>query len=290
MSTVAARDGAGGRASKAPLAGRAIAGTATGLVAAAALLAWLPGLVGRSVAGLGPAVGEAAFTVGVFGPLLLLGVAGGALTGVRAWAPGARAGARVAGGAALGLTGLLLALGLAAIAGTVRHGPGSSAGPGLLAGAAVVLVQVAAEEVYFRGWLQPLLARAVGERVAIPAIAVAFALLHLLAGGAGALALVNLTLGGVLFGLLARADIAGGGIVGGGIAGAVAAHFAWNAAEQLLLGVDPNPGVGGFGALFDLDLVGATRWGGSAEGLNASWAMASALAAVIAPLLLARRR
>jgi len=268
---VAAPTGAGGRA---------IAGTVIGLVVAAALLALLPGPVGRLVAGLGAAAGEAAFTVGVFVPLLLLGIAGGALTGVRAWAPGARAGARAAGGAALGLSGLLLALGLAAIAGTVRHGAGSGAGLALIAGAATVLVQVTAEELYFRGWLQPLLARAVGERVAIPVVAVAFALLHLLAGGAGVLALVNLALGGVLFGLLAR----------GGIAGAVVAHFAWNAAEQLVVGLDPNPGVGGFGALFDLDLVGGLRWGGSAEGLNASWAMAFALAAVIAPLLLARRR
>ena len=67
----------------------------------------------------------------------------------------------------------------------------------------------------------------------------------------------------------------------GGVAGAGGAHWAWNAAEQLLFGLDPNPGVGGFGALLDLDLVGAARWGGSAEGLNARWAMTVALLALL---------
>ncbi len=271
MTTPTGPDGAG-------RTGRAVAGVGGGLIAAALLLSLLPGLASRSLSGLSGATAEAAFTLLVFGPLLLVALAGGALTGVRASAPGAHAAANAGRGAALGLTGLLLAVGLAGIAGTLAR-PTVVTAPSLLlvSGLAVVFVQVAAEEVYFRGWLQPLLARVAGERVAVPAIAVAFALLHLLAGGAGALALVNLLLGGLLFGVLAAQS-------GGGVAGAVGAHFAWNAAEQLLFGLDPNPGVGGFGALFDLDLVGAPRWGGSAEGLNASWAMTAALLAVLAPV------
>ena len=192
--------------------------------------------------------------------------------------PGERAGASFARGAGLGLTGFLIAVALAGVAGTLTRAPGG-AGPSLLviAGLVVVLVQVTAEEVFFRGWLQPLLARVAGDRVAVPLVAVAFAMLHVIAGGAGPLALVNMLLGGVLFGVLAAR--------GGGVAGAVGAHWAWNAAEQLLFGLDPNPGVGGFGALFDLDLVGATRWGGSPDGLNASWAMTVALLAVLLPVM-----
>ena len=87
---------------------------------------------------------------------------------------------------------------------------------------------------------------------------------------------MNLTLGGVLFGLLAWRS--------GGLGASIAAHAGWNWAETILFGLDPNPGTGGFGAIHDLDLVGAMRWGGSTEGLNASLAMTIVLAALILPL------
>ena len=258
--------------------GRALAGVVVGLILAAVLFARAPGIVGRWTSGLSGAAGEATFTLMVFGPLLMLALVGGALTGVRAASLGVRAIGSVRRGAALGLTGLLLAVALAGVAGTVVRAPGSRGASWLLVpGLAVVFAQVLAEEMYFRGWLQPLLTRVTGERVAVPAIAVAFAPLHLFAGGAGPLALVNLMLGGLLFGILAAR--------GCGIAGAVGAHFAYNAAEQLLFGLDPNPGVGGFGALLDFDLVGVSRWGGSAEGLNASWAMTAALMGVLVPVV-----
>ncbi|MET0246329.1 MAG: CPBP family intramembrane glutamate endopeptidase, partial [Sphingomonas sp.] len=75
----------------------------------------------------------------------------------------------------------------------------------------------------------------------------------------------------------------------GGIAAPIAAHFAWNGSEQLIFGLDPNPGVGPFGSVLDLDLAGAARWGGSAEGLNASVGMTIALLVVLVPLLIAAR-
>ncbi|MGF7473829.1 hypothetical protein WFJ45_24165, partial [Salmonella enterica subsp. enterica serovar Minnesota] len=56
--------------------------------------------------------------------------------------------------------------------------------------------------------------------------------------------------------------------------------------EQLVLGLVPNPGLGAFGSVMDLELAGATLWGGSEEGLNASLAMTFALAMFVVPLLL----
>jgi uncharacterized protein len=109
---------------------------------------------------------------------------------------------------------------------------------------------------------------------------VAFAALHVAGGARAPLSLVNLFLGGIMFGLFAART--------GGIAAALGVHFAWNGAEQLLVGLDPNgqdgAWVGTFGALVDHDLRGAAIWGGSEEGLNASAGMTIALLAIVVPL------
>jgi membrane protease YdiL (CAAX protease family) len=89
--------------------------------------------------------------------------------------------------------------------------------------------------------------------------------------------LLNLVLGGLLFGLLAAR--------GGGIAAAAAAHASWNWGERIFAGLDPNPGVGAFGAIRNYDIVGPLLWGGSDEGLNASLAMTMALVALLAALI-----
>jgi uncharacterized protein len=151
----------------------------------------------------------------------------------------------------------------------------------LLGGTAVIALQATSEEVFFRGWLQPVLTRAWGF-LGILVTAAAFAALHLIAAAGAAVSVLNLFLGGLLFGLLADRY--------GGIASAIGAHFTWNWAEQLLLGLDPNPGLGSFGAVANLDLVGSRWWGGSAEGLNASVAMTFALAILLAPLLIVPAR
>ncbi|MDJ0278262.1 CPBP family glutamic-type intramembrane protease, partial [Sphingomonas sp. 2R-10] len=142
-----------------------------------------------------------------------------------------------------------------------------------------VLLQVTAEEVMFRGHVQPLLVRAVGAGMAVPLTAASFAALHAVLAGTAPVMLVNMLLGGGLFGLLA---------LRGGLGAAIGAHFAWNAIEQLGVGLDPNPGVGTFGSVIDLDLSGAASWGGSGAGLNASIAMSAALLATI--LLVVWRR
>lgn len=255
---------------------------ATAIATVLLVAAWLrfaPAPVGAALGGMAGAIGEAAFALAVFGPLILLAAGAGRIAGVAALAPGRDAGRSAGLGAVLGLAGLLLAVGYAALAGTLAV-RGGVIGAGLALGVLAVLVQVVAEEAVFRGMLQPLAVRAVGPGLAVAGVAVLFAALHRLAGPLAPLTFVNLLLGGVLFGVLA--------LRGAGLAGAVAAHGAWNGGEQLLLGLDPNPGTGAFGALVDLDLHGAAAWGGSAEGLNASWAMTIALAALVVPLVLRR--
>ena len=150
----------------------------------------------------------------------------------------------------------------------------------LLLGSLVTFGQAASEEVFFRGWLQPVLARAWGPAIAIAITAAAFAGLHIAGGARTPVTLVNLALGGIVFGLLAWRS--------GGIAASIAAHAGWNWSEGILFGLDPNPGTGSFGAIHDLDLAGAALWGGSPEGLNASIAMTLVLAALLLPLALSR--
>lgn len=226
---------------------------------------------------LGGAAEEGLFTLVLFGALLAVAMAGlgldGRLRGLAGVAPLPKA----AAGAALGLFGLLAAAACAALAAVTHHGVGASHGTSaLVIGTVAILFQAGTEEVYFRGWLQPALVRRWGEPAGLLVATAAFAALHVVGGTRAPLALVNLFLGGLLFGLLALRTR--------GLAAPAAAHFGWNWAEQILLGLDPNPGTGSFGAIFDVDLVGSPWWGGSGEGLNAGIATSFVLAALIIPV------
>lgn len=265
--------------------GGALRATIAGAAGFALAALWI-GLAPIAAAGLtngeGPG-GEALFTLLIFGPLLLAALLGGLSTGVHPLQGGDRKGAVLVLGAVLGAAGILIATAYAWMAGTLVHAGTVVTRPLLLvAGCGVVLLQVLAEEVYFRGWLQPLLAQGWGRLVAVVTTALGFAVLHMIGGARDPVSIANLFLGGLLFGLLAQR--------GSGIWPAVAAHFAWNAIEQLGLGLDPNPGLGGFGALTNFDLLGASVWGGSEEGLNASFGMSFALLALLVPFVLLRRR
>jgi membrane protease YdiL (CAAX protease family) len=261
---------------------RATVQAAAVVVLAALWIGLGPDVAARWTGGQGPG-GEALFTLLVFGPLLGAALLGGGLTGAWPLHAGGRIVGMLAFGCALGAFGILVATGYAAMAGTlVKGGPGNARPALLLAGCGVVLLQVLAEEAYFRGWLQPVVARGWGSTSAVVSTALGFALLHVVGGAQDPVSIVNLLLGGLLFGMLAQ--------IGSSIWPAVAAHFAWNAIEQLGLGLDPNPGLGGFGALVNFDLVGAARWGGSDEGLNASFAMSFALLALLMPLVLVQWR
>jgi membrane protease YdiL (CAAX protease family) len=234
------------------------------------------------VAALGPATVEALFTLAMFGGLLAVALVGLRLDAPRRGLAGQQPLAMAGFGLSVGLFGLITTASLAEMAAGVRPGSGPPAGGvAILVGTATILFQASVEEVYFRGWLQPILIRRWGVTAGLIVAALAFAGLHLAGGARSPLTLVNLLLGGILFGLLALRTR--------GLAAPAAAHAAWNWSEQILLGLDPNPGVGSFGAMFDLDLVGTQLWGGSAEGLNASVALTFVMAALIVPLAAWRR-
>lgn len=220
---------------------------------------------------------ETLFSLVLFAPLIVAGLIGGAVERRSAAMPGKRPGAGLLIGIATGLAGLTVAVGFARIAGVLTDGAAATpAAAILLWGAVVVGIQVAAEEIYFRGWLQPALVRRWGERPGLIAAALAFAALHVAGGARGPISLINLFVGGLVFGLFAART--------GGIAAAVGAHWAWNAAEQLIWGLDPNPGVGSFGAVWNRELVGRAIWGGSPDGLNGGIGMTVALLAILLPL------
>lgn len=260
---------------------------ASGLLLLAALLYFGPALAERlALATLGETASapayETAFMAALFGVMLLIALAGGAASGVRPLALGRRKRIMLPLGLFVGAFGIAVATAYAGFAGSLEPQGFGVTSSWLLGGAAVILLQTGAEEVYFRGWLQPALGRAWGTAPAVLCTAIAFCILHVFAGARAPITLLNLFLGGLLFGVLAARS--------GGILGAVAAHFAWNATEQLMLGLDPNPGTGSFGSLLDFDLTGPAHWGGSDEGLNASLAMSVALALLLVPLVLAIRR
>ena len=218
----------------------------------------------------------------IFGGLLLLSLGGAVVSRVNPLRLGRNPLRSGAMGLAFGLCGLGAAAGYAWVAGAVEPGQFAASSAGLLIwGSALILFMVSVEEVFFRGWVQPVMIERFGVAAGVLMSTLAFAALHLMGGARSPTTLLNLFLGGLLFGLLAARS--------GGLAGAIGAHFGYNWSEQILLGLDPNPGVGSFGALVDYDLAGSALWGGSDEGLNASLAMTIALLALLVPLLVLAR-
>ena len=225
---------------------------------------------------------ETLFMLLVYGALAACALVGARLFGRNACRAGDKPLCCIALGLFAGVTGLIAAVAVSAAMGALVSGASSGLSvAALLWGLALVAVQAGSEELFFRGWVQPVLAERFGTALAVLATALLFAGLHLAGGVRSPLSLLNLLLGGVMFGLAAAH--------GRGIAGAFGLHFGWNATEQLVFGLQPNPGAGGFGALFDLDLAGPSWLGGSAEGLNASLAMTVALLALIVPQAIAAR-
>jgi membrane protease YdiL (CAAX protease family) len=215
-----------------------------------------------TIAAWDPVLLESLFNIIVFGLLGLIAGVAIWLVGGRA-TPGPAAPLSVAMGIVGGAAGLGVAIALSALAGTAQHGQGLTGGVTLLlAGAVLTLVQTGAEELYFRGWLQPHLEAGWGPWPGLVVTAAAFAGLHFVSDPFEAVSFGNLVLAGLWFGLLAQRS--------GGLALPIGAHFGWNWAEEMLFGATPNPGVSAFGTIFDWDLTGASLWGGSSSGLNAS--------------------
>jgi hypothetical protein len=228
-----------------------------------------------------PALDRALLYLFVVGPLYV--VAAAALAHERrASAPGNAGVASALGvGGAIGLIGIAVAVGLSALLGAI--GPGASAAAwthrlaGAAIGAALIAFQAFGEELFFRGWMQPILAARWGPWIGLMATSVLFAAAHAVGRPAGALALVNDTLAGVAFGLLAFRS--------GGLLAPFAANFAWTWAEQSLFGLTPNPGVDPLGSLLDLDLVGPGLLSGGRDELNGAAAATAALLLMIGLIL-----
>lgn len=188
------------------------------------------------------------------------------------------------GGLALGLAGFGLAVGLSALAGAITTGAAPAALDhrltGMAIGALLIGFQAFGEELFFRGWLQPVLATRLGPWIGVLLTSALFAVAHAVNRKLGMAAFANDMLAGLVFGLLALRS--------GGLLAPFAAHFAWNWAEQCLLGLTPNPGVDSLGSLFDFDLVGPSLLGGGADELNGSILATVALAVMVGAVLLWR--
>lgn len=222
----------------------------------------------------------AMFYLVVFGPIMAIGILCGLITGK----PVLRAGPRpllwlvlgmLAGTAAIGAT-----VGLAWLAGAVQPAPpgGMPAMPLVSLGFGLALFGVIAEEAMFRGWLQPVLVEWIGVPGGVVAGAITFAAFHAIIATWDPVSLVNMFLGGLLFGLLALRS--------GGLLAPIAAHFAYNAIEDNGLGLVPDGLGGALGSVFDLGLAGTPVWGGGPDGLNASIGTSAILVALCLPLLL----
>lgn len=225
-----------------------------------------------------PTAAVAVFYGLLFAPLILLAVVLGYLEHRPVLRIGERPGRWLLIGFLTGTGGLAITVAYAWLNGQIVTGEMASAGMmAILLGIVLTLVQTGTEELLFRGWLQPALVERLGALSGVALGAVLFTTFHLTAGVRAPLSLVNVTLAGTLFGLLALRS--------GGILAPIAAHFSWNAIEDLGLGLVPNPGNGALGSLLDYDLLGGALWGGQEEGLNASIGTTIVLLALILPLL-----
>jgi membrane protease YdiL (CAAX protease family) len=165
-----------------------------------------------------------------------------------------------------GAVAFLLTLAAAYGLGVVRFMGQAELSPHLLSsiGAAVLIIglRTFGEEFFFRAWLQPLLMRSWGVPAGLAVTSLLFGVIHVFSLGVPFVVLVNVTLAGAFFGLLALRT--------GGLAAPFAAHWVWNAVEQCGFGLVPNPGYDSMGTFFDLDLVGPTLLSGGTDGLNGS--------------------
>lgn len=248
-----------------------------GLIAAG-IWVWLAQYLGATIETASIAQTMGVFYALLFAPLIALAWVLGRAEGRAVWSTGLAPARWFGRGIALGLGGLTVTVGYAALNGGLIHGGAGGISTGfLLVGVLLTFFQVFAEELLFRGWLQQVLIARVGTLAGVGIGAVLFAAFHLGAGVRAPISLFNLMLGGIWFGLLALRS--------GGLIAPLAAHFAWNVVEDLGLGLIPNPSTGPLGAFIDLDLSGLPLWGGQPEALNASIGTTLVLLALIMPLL-----
>jgi uncharacterized protein len=218
---------------------------------------------------------ETVYSLILYGIILTAALIGAWISDIEAMAIGIRPLRESMVGFAVGAGGTVLAVSLLLTFNMLTN-PGNDPISMLIIlwGAGVILMQCFAEEVFFRGWMQRALGLSFGWKTVVPITAFVFAAAHFASGAFHLASFVNLYLGGLLFGMLAHFCK--------GIAPAVAAHFGWNVTEQLVFGVDPNPGVGAFGSIANFDMLPSPYLAGIAEfGLNGSVAMTISLLSLL---------
>lgn len=220
--------------------------------------------------------------IGYWLPAFVIGLAiVGALLLRQPLRPGREASGLTLAALPSGVIALAVAIGLAAAAGATTQGPAPGVRWGLFLGGTLLIgAKAFGEELLFRGLLQPLLCRAWGATIGIAVAALAFTVIHVIGGWRDPVSLLNITLAGGWFGLLAWRT--------GGVLAPTLAHAGYNWAEEMMFGASPNPGIGPFGTFFDVELVGPMRLGGSGDGLNASPLLTLVLIAIILPLVVRR--
>lgn len=241
-------------------------------------------LAPRIDAGLARIAGDASGSVGywldaVIAVLILLQAISVSLILRQRIVAGGRAPGLILSSLPVGVVAVTVAIGMAAAANAVAViGSGEQGFLLLMTGTLLIGAKAVGEEALFRGVLQPLLCRTWGVAAGIALTAIAFTAIHVAGGWRDPVSLLNITLAGGWFGLLAWRT--------GGILAPTLAHGGYNWAEEMLFGASPNPGLGDFGALLNLDLTGPAMLGGSADGLNASLLLTSVLLAVSLPLII----
>jgi membrane protease YdiL (CAAX protease family) len=264
----------------------ALAGAAFAGALLVASVTWGGAAMGRIVGAMGDLpqtwrdiLGLAILDIVVFGALMAVALIAVHREGRPMWRREVYGMGALLGGLAFGFGGFCASTALASLAGAVSVGGGqpfSTPIAPLLLGLLLTAFQSVSEETYFRGWLQPVLCSSWGPWLGLTATSILFAGLHMIAGAHGVLAVFNLLLGGLLFGLLALRS--------GGLVAPAAAHFAWNWTESGVLGLDTGP----TGRLFDLRLHGQVLWSGGADTMNGSLAMTIVLVALVLTLLMVK--
>jgi uncharacterized protein len=230
-------------------------------------------VAGRAAA---PAVGVVLANLIVFAGLAVVAVVATRREGRRLWPREIYGAGAVIGGLALGLGAVFAAVALASMAGaaTVIISP-PSAPLGVFAAAILVAALAAvAQEVFFRGWMQPVLCAACGAWPGLLFVAAIFAAFHVAAGVHGALVSVNLALASLLLGLLALRS--------GGLAASTAAHLAW--IWTGFAGLSPLSA----GRVVEVTLQGPALWSGGAQGPGGSLAVTAVLIALVLSLAMVK--
>ncbi|MBV8684654.1 MAG: CPBP family intramembrane metalloprotease [Caulobacteraceae bacterium] len=214
----------------------------------------------------------------LFGVLALAAFIGTRLEGRRLSPRETYGAAGVIAGLALGLGAVFACAAVATIAGAngmILGPPRLPVGP-LLAAILVAALGAVAQEVFFRGWIQPLLCASWGVWSGLVATAAAFLAFHVAAGVHGLVGGLNVLLAGLLLGLLALRS--------GGLAASVATHLIWVWTAFGGLGFSPQ------GLIGQVQLSGPALWSGGDQGLGGSLATTAVLLVLVASILTVKPR